>query len=106
MEFKLLSTSNFDKWFKSIKDKTVKARITARLMSVQSGHFGDYKCLSENLYELRFHFASGYRVYYTLHQEQLVLLLMAGDKSTQSRDVEKAKNLLNDWRAQHDSNKI
>jgi len=49
MEFKLLSTSHFDKWFKSIKDKTAKARITARLMSVQSGHFGDYKPLSENL---------------------------------------------------------
>ncbi|MDY0136185.1 MAG: type II toxin-antitoxin system RelE/ParE family toxin [Thiomicrospira sp.] len=104
MEFKLLSTSHFDKWFKSIKDKTAKARITARLMSVQSGHFGDYKPLSENLFELRLHFASGYRIYYSVHQNHIILLLLGGDKSSQNRDIEKAKNLLNEWRAENDNN--
>ena len=73
-------------------------------MSVYSGHFGDYKPLGDDLYELRFHFASGYRIYYTLQQGQVVLLLIGGDKSSQNRDIEKAKTLLKDWRKQNDNN--
>jgi putative addiction module killer protein len=61
---------------------------------MENGHFGDYKPLSADLFELRCFFGAGLRVYFTIRHQQLVLLLVGGDKSSQDRDVEKAKTIL------------
>ncbi|WP_404358529.1 type II toxin-antitoxin system RelE/ParE family toxin [Methylotuvimicrobium sp. KM1] len=61
---------------------------------VENGHFGDCKPLDGRLFELRCFFGGGLRVYYTIRHEQIVLLLVGGDKSSQDRDIEKAKALL------------
>ena len=47
------------------------------------------------MYELRFTLAKGYRIYYTIQNDVIVLLLNAGDKSKQSKDIELAKTYLN-----------
>ena len=99
MKYALRSTENFDKWLSSLKDRSVKNRLLARLARVENGNFGDFKQVGGNLYELRFFFGSGLRVYYTVRDGRVVLLLAAGDKSTQAKDIEKATEILRDLEA-------
>jgi len=69
---------------RSLKDR---ARILTRLDRVESGNFGDYKSLGDGLFELRFFFGSGYRVYFGMNGNQCVILLCGGDKSSQEKDI-------------------
>ena len=94
MEFKITSTAIFDKWLKSIKDKRNQDRLILRIRNMQFGHFGDSKTISDNLLELRFFFGAGFRIYYTIRHGEVILLLNGGDKSSQSKDIKKAHNLI------------
>ena len=100
MEFKISSTAVFSKWLKSIKDKRTQDRLTLRISNMQFGHFGDTKTVSNNLFELRFFFGAGIRIYYTVRNGQIILLLSGGDKSTQSKDIKKAQNMLKELEEQ------
>ena len=84
----------FTEWLDSLKDKTSALKIIRRIRRLELGNFGDSKSLGSNLYELRFFFGSGYRVYYTKEANKLVIIMLGGDKSTQSEDIKKAKELL------------
>jgi putative addiction module killer protein len=94
MKYELQSTQTFNRWLSNLKDRTVKNQLLSRLSRMENGHFGDYKPLSADLFELRCFFGAGLRVYFTIRHQQLVLLLVGGDKSSQDRDVEKAKTIL------------
>lgn len=94
MKYEITSTSFFDKWLKGLKDRTTRNKVLARIDRVQNGNFGDYKSLGNNLFELRFFFGGGLRIYYTIHNHQVVLLLNGGSKSSQSRDIEKARQMI------------
>lgn len=80
-------------WLLSL-DKPTRVKIIKRLERIYDDNFGDYKQLAPNLYELRFSFGSGYRIYYTIKNNIVVLLLKAGDKQRQNKDVEIAKEYL------------
>jgi len=80
----------FTEWIKSISLRD-RSRIFARLDRIESGNLGDYKSVSDGVYELRFHFSSGFRVYYGEVNNKIILLLCGGDKSSQKKDVKKAK---------------
>ena len=82
----------FTKWLKSLKNMKARSRIVQRLRMVEQGHFGDVKSLGGGMYELRFFFGSGYRVYFGDQKQNLIVLLLGGDKSSQSRDVIKARD--------------
>ena len=84
-------------WLKEL-DYSVYERIISRLARIANGNLGDYKKLSDDLFELRFNFGSGYRVYFAQVGDIIVLLLNAGDKKSQSKDIEKAKEYLEIWR--------
>lgn len=86
------ATSTFSTWFNALDDDT-KGRIQDRLYRVQNGNFGDHKSISEGVSELRLHFGSGIRIYYTHNGTRLVLLLAGGDKGTQKRDIAKAMSI-------------
>lgn len=94
MRYQLEDTAEYRKWFKKLKDATAKIKILARLARVENGNFGDHKQINQNLFELRFFFGPGYRIYYTVKGMQIVLLLVGGDKSSQAKDIEKAKSLI------------
>lgn len=94
MKYEIKQTEQFSKWLKDLKDKTTVARILSRIYRVEQGNFGDSKQVAERLFELRFFFGSGYRVYYTIQNNQIVLLLCGGDKTSQSHDIETAQQLL------------
>ena len=94
MKYEIITTNIFDKWLRSIKSKAHRARIFTRFDNIQRGNFGDYKSVGQNLFELRFFFGSGYRVYYTIKDKTVVLLLCGGDKSTQQKDIKRAKEII------------
>lgn len=64
--------------------------IARRLERAQSGNLGDVKSVSERVFEMRVDMGPGYRLYYTMRGNELIILLVGGDKSTQQRDIEKA----------------
>ncbi len=80
----------FDEWFDTL-DSTTQARIDVRLDRVVLGNFGDYKSVGEGVYELRFFFGPGYRVYYGIAQKRLILLLIGGTKNSQNKDIKMAQ---------------
>ena len=91
-------TSEFDKWFRKLRDKKAKAKILIRIQRIEEyGNFGDCQPVGEGISELRIHYAKGYRVYLKEHGEQIVLLLIGGDKSTQRKDIETAKQLWEEY---------
>jgi putative addiction module killer protein len=89
----------FSQWLEGIKDKKVKASIDLRVKRLSLGLFGDCKSCGNDIYELRIHLGAGYRVYYGLDGETVVVLLTGGDKSTQSKDIQKAKKYFSNYRS-------
>ena len=77
-------------------DNSLRVKIIRRIERIYDDNFGNCKQLDSNLYELRFTLGKGYRIYYTVQNEVIVLLLNAGDKSKQSKDIELAKTYLKD----------
>jgi len=94
MKYEIITTNIFDKWFVSIKNKQYRARIFTRFDNVQRGNFGDCKNIGRNLFELRFFFGPGYRVYYMIKDKSVVFLLCGGDKSSQQKDIKRAKEII------------
>jgi len=80
----------FVEWLDSFKDRKTRSRIITRLDRLEVGNPGDNRHLEEGVYELRLHFGPGYRIYYGEDGPIIVILLMGGDKSTQSKDIKKA----------------
>jgi len=85
-------------WLGSLTDKQAKARIVVRVNRMAAGNFGDCKPLRDGVQELRIDVGPGYRVYLSRQGPVLVLLLCGGDKSDQSRDIERAIAYLKDWK--------
>lgn len=98
MKYEIETTKEFDKWLRGIRDKTVLHRFDIRFNRLAKGNFGDAKQIAADLFELRFFFGSGYRVYYTIRNNKVVILLCGDDKSSQSRDIAKAKSLFSQLR--------
>jgi len=94
MKYKLRSTKQYDNWFSKLKESTIKIRVLARLNRVENGNFGDFKQITQNLFELRFFFGAGLRIYYTIQDNNVVFLLVGGDKSSQEKDIKKVTGLL------------
>jgi putative addiction module killer protein len=69
--------------------------INKRLLRLRVGNFGDCKAVGDGIFELRIHVGAGYRIYFTKRNQSLILLLCGGDKSTQKKDVIKAKKFQN-----------
>ncbi len=88
-------TAEFDKWFRKLKDLKAKAKILFRIQKIENdGHFGDCKPVGDGIKELRINFAKGYRVYFNEKDGKIIILVIGGNKSTQQRDIKKAKEIL------------
>jgi putative addiction module killer protein len=85
-------TAEFDKWFRKLNDLRAKAKILFRLQKLENEeHFGEYKPVGNGISELKIDYAKGYRIYFKETDGKLIILLIGGDKSTQQKDIEKAK---------------
>lgn len=90
----ILQTEEFAKWLKRLKDAAARARILVRIQRLSlTENFGDAKPVDDGAFEMRIDYGPGYRLYYALRGKELVLLLVGGDKSSQQRDIAKAKRL-------------
>jgi len=89
----ILQTDQFRDWLEGLRDRKARLRIDDRLKRLAAGNAGDSKSVGDKLRELRLPFGPGYRIYYMWREDVLIILLIGGDKSTQSRDIAKAKAL-------------
>ena len=100
-KFKVRRHVVFDAWFKSLekRDSSSYDLIYQRFVRIEmTGHLGDCRHVGDGVWELRFHFGAGHRVYYILRGKDIILLLCGGVKTGQSRDIELAKRLAREVR--------
>ncbi len=93
----LKQTETFRKWWTRLKDRRAVALIFARLDRLSYGHAGDAEPVGDGISELRIHYGPGYRVYFRRLGNTLIVLLCGGDKSTQAKDIKRAKHLAENW---------
>ena len=86
-------SDEFREWLKGLKDQIAKAKVLMRITRLAAGNMGDVKHF-EGISELRIDYGPGYRVYVAKKGSTLYLLLCGGDKSSQQKDIEKAKKIL------------
>jgi len=87
----LRPTKEFSEWLRDLKDRQGRARIVSRLDRLEDGNPGNSRSVGEGVVELKIDVGPGYRVYYIQRGEVLIILLCGGDKSTQARDIQRAK---------------
>ena len=88
--YTIQQTQKFSQWLTKLKDIRARIAIARRLERAQSGNLGDVKSVGERVFEMRVDMGAGYRLYYTMRGNELIILLVGGDKSTQQRDIVKA----------------
>lgn len=93
--------SPFIEWLESIRNTNTQARIQARLERLEDGNLGDCQSVGDGVYELRIHFGPGYRIYFGQVGNTIVLLLCGGDKSSQTRDIQRAKIYWQEYKEAH-----
>ena len=86
-------TQEFVAWLDGLKDKRAQVRIAARLRQAEAGSLGDWQPIEGELSEMRVHYGPGYRLYFVRRGRVILVLLNAGDKSTQKRDIRHAMAL-------------
>lgn len=88
-------TAEFDRWLRKLKDLRAKAKILLRIQRIGNDeHFGDCEAVGNGICELKIDYAKGYRVYFKESDGKIIILLIGGDKSTQQKDIERAKDIL------------
>ena len=79
-----------------MKDRKAKSAILIRIMRAENGNFGDIKSVGAPVQEMRIFVSKGYRIYFTVRNNKIIILLNGGHKGTQQQDIEKAHKLLMD----------
>ena len=90
----LKRTPEFKAWLDALRDIVGRARIQARIERLAGGNPGDHRNLEGGVSELRINAGPGYRVYYTQRGNELILLLVGGDKASQQRDIRTAQEMV------------
>lgn len=88
--YEIRKTDVFDKWLKKLRDRKAVIAIANRLDRAIVGNFGDVAPVGERVNEMRIFIGPGYRLYYTIRQRTIIIMLCGGDKSTQEKDIAKA----------------
>lgn len=84
-------------WLRKQHDTTARIAVDRRVNRIEQGNFGDHKFCRDGVWELRIDVGAGYRVYYAIAGQDIVLLLCGGDKRTQDADIDRACKYWQDW---------
>jgi len=95
--YDIKQTPRFSRWLTKLKDLQGKIAIARRVERMRKGNFGDYKSVGDNVAELRITKGPGYRVYYTIQEDEIIILLVGGDKSSQQKDIQTAKSMAKEY---------
>lgn len=87
----------FQEWLNDLQDTVAVLQVTKRVRRLALGNRGDSSSVGDGVFELRIHYGPGYRVYYAEHGKEVVVLLFAGSKNSQQRDIEKAITYWKDY---------
>jgi putative addiction module killer protein len=90
---KIQKTESYVKWLDGLRDIQARARILVRIERLAAGNPGDVRPVGKGVSEMRIDYGPGYRVYFTKHGQEMVILLAGGDKRTQAKDIKTALNL-------------
>jgi putative addiction module killer protein len=93
MKYEISTTQTFNDWVKNLKDRQAALLIAKRLDRALKGNLGDVENVGGGVFEMRIFTGCGYRLYFTFKGAELIILLCGGDKSTQKRDIAKAKEM-------------
>ena len=94
----VIRSETFSRWLGRLRDRQAAARIRTRIDRVALGNIGDTRSVGGGISELRINYGPGYRLYYTRRGEDMIILLCGGDKDSQRRDIERAKEIAIEWR--------
>ena len=97
--YNVIETEEFTRWLTGLKDRMTRARLQARLRKATLGNLGDVKAVGDGVFEMREFFGPGWRMYYVESNGALLVMLGGGDKSSQVKDIERAKQLAKEWSA-------
>lgn len=86
-------TEQFAHWIDTLRDVKARARVQVRIERHAAGNPGDVEPVGEGVSELRIHYGPGYRVYFKQTGRELLILLVGGDKSSQTKDIQTAVRL-------------
>lgn len=86
-------TDEFASWLSALRDIRAKAKVLARISNMENGNFGDCEPVGKGVSESKIHYGPGYRLYFIQRGAAVIVLLVGGDKSTQSRDIAMAQEL-------------
>jgi len=92
----------FLEWLNGLKDSLTRLRIRRRLDRLELGNLGDCKSVGKGVLELRLTFGSGYRIYFAEYDEEIIILLCAGDKGSQTKDIKKAQEYWDELKERSD----
>src|SRR4051812_21594382 len=95
--------SPFEDWFDHLRDGLAQHRILARIARLRTGNAGDFKNLGSGIFEMRIDYGPGYRIYYGQQGSEIVILLIGGDKRTQTKDIENATRYWNEYKEKRKS---
>jgi len=96
MRYRIVTTDDFNRWLTRIRDRQAARAIARRLDRAAAGNLGDIKPVGQGVSEMRIFAGPGYRLYFTIRDGELVILLCGGNKSTQSRDIARAQRILSE----------
>ena len=91
--FTVRQTEEFVVWLDGLDDQRAQLRIVARLRHAEAGNLGDWQPVEGEVSEMRMHYGPGYRLYFVRRGRFIVIMLNAGDKSSQKRDIRRALKL-------------
>jgi putative addiction module killer protein len=90
---RVVKTEEYKAWIDNLKDRAGRARVLMRVDRLIHGNPGSHRDLTEGVSELKVDVGPGYRVYYSLKGNRLLLLLAGGDKVSQQKDIALALSL-------------
>lgn len=94
----VVKSATFDRWLRRLKDRRAAARVQVRIDRLAAGNPGDVRPAGNGVSELRIDHGPGYRVYYLQEGQRLIVVLCGGDKSSQTRDIDQAHRIADQWR--------
>jgi putative addiction module killer protein len=94
----VIKSDQFQKWYRRLRDIRARARIDVRVFRLSLGNSGDAKPVGSGVSEMRIDYGPGHRIYFTRHGEDIVILLLGGDKTTQQEDIALAIEIARQWK--------